>query len=100
MSRWPPVPACPAPRAAKCAPGKKGGRAASFLLPRAGVNERSLGERERRILEAVSSLARSLQAERERLARRLGQLEQELDVLASRLDGEPALIAPALPRRS
>ena len=95
-----PVPACPPARPAKSASGNTCGRPASFLLPRAVVNDLSLGERERRILEAVSSLARSLQAERERLARRLGQLEQELDVLASRLDGEPALIAPAPPRRA
>jgi len=54
-----------------------------------------LGETERRILDAVESLARSLQAERERLARRLSNLEHELELLATRLDGEPALIGPA-----
>jgi hypothetical protein len=50
-------------------------------------------EDERRILEQVALLARALRAERERLARRLAEVEPELHVLASRLDGRPALIA-------
>lgn len=72
----------------------------TLFAPALSVHDVTPGDPERRILDAVSSLARSLQAERERLARRLRELEDELDVLASRLDGEPALIAPALPRRS
>jgi hypothetical protein len=52
-------------------------------------------EGERRILEQVALLARALRAERERLARRLTEVEPELHVLASKLDGQPALIALA-----
>jgi hypothetical protein len=49
-------------------------------------------EGERRLLEQVASLARSLRADRERLAARLCGLAPELAVLATRLDGEPAVI--------
>ncbi len=43
-------------------------------------------DRERRLIEAVVSLAKSFRDERDRLARRLSQLEQELEILAIRLD--------------
>jgi hypothetical protein len=46
----------------------------------------SVDERERRMIEAVVSLAKSFREERDRLARRLSQLEQEIDALAVRLD--------------
>lgn len=43
-------------------------------------------ERERRLIEAVVSLAKSFREERDRLARRLSELEREVDALAVRLD--------------
>jgi hypothetical protein len=42
--------------------------------------------REHRLIEAVVSLAKSFREERDRLARRLSQLECELDALALRID--------------
>ena len=42
--------------------------------------------REQRLIEAVVSLAKSFRDERDRLARRLSELEQEIDALAVRLD--------------
>jgi hypothetical protein len=44
-------------------------------------------ERERLLIEAVVTLARTLRDERDRLAERLQQVEQELASLAARLDG-------------
>lgn len=52
-------------------------------------------DRKTRLLEQVVSRARSLRDERERLARRLTELEDELSVLASKLDGRPAVITLA-----
>jgi hypothetical protein len=46
----------------------------------------AVDERERRMIEAVVSLAKSFREERDRLARRLSQLEQEIDALAVKLD--------------
>ena len=46
----------------------------------------SVDERERRLIEAVVALARSLRDERDRLAARLREVELELSVLASRLE--------------
>jgi hypothetical protein len=43
-------------------------------------------DREHRLIEAVVSLAKSFREERDRLARRLSQLEREIDALAVRLD--------------
>lgn len=43
-------------------------------------------DREHRLIEAVVSLAKSFREERDRLARRLSQLEREIDALALRLD--------------
>ena len=43
-------------------------------------------ERERRLIDAVVSLAKSFREERDRLARRLSELEREIDALAVRLD--------------
>ena len=43
-------------------------------------------ERERRLIDAVVSLAKSFREERDRLARRLTELEREIDALAVRLD--------------
>jgi hypothetical protein len=46
----------------------------------------SVEERERRLLEAVVALARSLRDERDRLAARLREVDLELSRLASKLD--------------
>jgi hypothetical protein len=43
-------------------------------------------DRERRLIDAVVSLAKSFREERDRLARRLSQLEREIDALAFKLD--------------
>jgi hypothetical protein len=43
----------------------------------------SLEERERRLIEAVVALARSLRNERDRLAERLREVDRELSLLAS-----------------
>jgi hypothetical protein len=46
----------------------------------------SLDERERRLIEAVVALARSLRDERDRLASRLQEVEFELSRLSSQLE--------------
>ena len=51
------------------------------LTATAGVEER-----ERLLIDAVVTLARTLRDERDRLAERLQQVEQELATLAARLD--------------
>lgn len=43
-------------------------------------------DRERLLIEAVVTLARTLRDERDRLAERLREVEHELNTLASRLD--------------
>jgi hypothetical protein len=43
-------------------------------------------ERERLLIEAVVTLARTLRDERDRLAERLREVEQELHTLSARLD--------------
>jgi hypothetical protein len=43
-------------------------------------------DRERRLIEAVVSLAKTFREEREQLMRRLTQLEREIEILAIRLD--------------
>ena len=53
-----------------------------ILPPAAG----SLDERERRLIDAVVALARSLRDERDRLAARLHEVELELSQLVSRLE--------------
>ena len=52
----------------------------------------SVDDRERRLIEAVVALARSLRDERDRLAWRLREVERELSLLISKLDapGETA----------
>jgi hypothetical protein len=46
----------------------------------------AIDERERLLIEAVLSLARTLRDERDRLAERLRAVESELSTLASRLE--------------
>ena len=57
-------------------------------------------ERERRLIDAVVSLAKSFREERDRLARRLSELEREIDALAVRLDRRefPGTDLPVEPR--
>jgi hypothetical protein len=58
-------------------------------------------DREQRLIEAVVSLAKSFREERDRLARRLSQLEREIDALTVKLDLHqreyPAAEPPAEP---
>jgi predicted RNase H-like nuclease (RuvC/YqgF family) len=58
-------------------------------------------DREHRLIEAVVSLAKSFREERDRLARRLSQLEREIDALAVKLDQHqresPGTAPPAAP---
>ena len=64
-------------------------------------------DRERRLIEAVVSLAKSFREERDRLANRLTQLEREIDSLAVKLDqhqrefpaAEPPVAPPPSPSR-
>ena len=45
-------------------------------------------DRERRLIEAVVSLAKTFREERDQLMRRLTQLEHEIEILAIRLDAQ------------
>ena len=55
----------------------------------------SVEERERRLIQAVVALARSLRDERDRLAARLREVERELSALSGKLDAaEPGAGAP------
>ena len=54
-------------------------------------------DRERRLIEAVVSLAKTFREERDQLMRRLCQLEQELEVLAIRLDAQQPGASPDAP---
>ena len=57
--------------------------------------------REQRLIDAVVSLAKSFREERDRLARRLSQLEREIDALTFKLDQHqqdfPATEPPGAP---
>lgn len=61
----------------------------------------AIADREHRLIEAVVSLAKSFREERDRLARRLSQLEREIDALAVKLDQHqrefPETVPPAAP---
>jgi hypothetical protein len=50
-------------------------------------------DRERRLIDAVVSLAKSFREERDRLAHRLSRLEQEIDSLSIRLDAHQRAFA-------
>ena len=50
------------------------------------IEPEAADDREHRLIEAVVSLAKSFREERDRLARRLSQLEHEIDALGVRLD--------------
>ena len=52
-------------------------------------------ERERLLIEAVVTLARTLRDERDRLADRLREVETELHSLTARLDGKQPETAPS-----
>jgi hypothetical protein len=51
----------------------------------------TMADRERQLLRQVTTLAQTLHQERERLASRLAELELELSVLASKLNGPSAV---------
>lgn len=70
-------------------------RPAPFLKTASNVmpDTDAIDERERLLIEAVVSLARTLRDERDRLADRLRAVENELSTLASRLE-VPALEPP------
>ncbi|OLB93947.1 MAG: hypothetical protein AUH30_18850 [Candidatus Rokubacteria bacterium 13_1_40CM_68_15] len=57
-------------------------KTASYVIP----DTEAIDERERLLIEAVLSLARTLRDERDRLADRLRAVESELSTLASRLE--------------
>ncbi len=76
----------------KVAPCQASGPPAPFLLLPSGMNA-TMADRERQLLHQVTTLAQALHQERERLASRLAELELELSVLASKLDGPPAVCA-------
>jgi len=51
---------------------------------------RQRADRDRRLAEHIAAATRSLREERDRLAKRLADLEQELANLATRLEARPA----------
>ena len=65
-------------------------------------------DREHRLIEAVVALAKSFREERDRLARRLSQLEREIDALGLKLDQHqrefpgtaPPVSKPPVPSRT
>ncbi len=86
-----------APRAVDKPARDKESATAPFLLARRGMST-VVDERERRLIEAVVALARALRDERDRLAGRLREVEDELSSLATRLDVTP--LEPAVSRAS
>jgi hypothetical protein len=54
-------------------------------------------DRERRLIDAVLSLAKSFREEHDRLAQRLTRLEQEIDTLNIRLDAHERAFAGTIP---
>jgi predicted RNase H-like nuclease (RuvC/YqgF family) len=69
--------------------------------PMTDILDADADDRDRRLMETVVSLAKSFGEERDRLARRLSELEREIDDLAVRLDRHqrefPGTALPALP---
>lgn len=53
------------------------------------IVERSVAEREQLLLEAVVWLTKSLREERRRLLQRLAEVEEQLQMLSSRVVGAP-----------
>ena len=54
-------------------------------------------DRERRLIEAVGSLAKTFREELDRLAQRLTRLEQEIDTLSVRLAAHERAFAGIIP---
>ncbi len=54
-------------------------------------------DRERRLIEAVVSLAKTFREEHDRLAQRLTRLEQEIDTLSVRLTAHERAFAGTIP---
>jgi hypothetical protein len=61
------------------------------------IDSPAADDRERRLIDAVVSLAKSFREERDRLVRRLSQLEQEMVILSLRLDAQQSPPRPAGP---
>lgn len=59
------------------------------------TEERQRADSDRRLAEHMASATRSLRAERDRLAKRLADLERELAKLAARLESPSAFATPA-----
>lgn len=59
-------------------------------IPTDTRNTRQRADRERRLAEHIASATRSLREERDRLAKRLADLERQLANLAARLDAPSA----------
>jgi hypothetical protein len=55
-----------------------------------GSDTFAMDERERLLIEAVVTLARTLRDERDRLAERLREVERDLTTLTERLDPRPS----------
>jgi hypothetical protein len=72
-------------------------RSRDFPFGGVTVDDRPTDDRERRLIEAVVSLAKSFREERDRLARRLSQLEQEMVILSIRLDAQQRAQSEAVP---
>ena len=66
-------------------------RHGTLFAPHLTSMNATMADRERQLLNQVTTLAQALHQERERLASRLAELELELSVLASKLDGPPAV---------
>jgi uncharacterized protein involved in exopolysaccharide biosynthesis len=63
-------------------------------IPADTWDARQRADRERRLSDHMASATRSLRAERDRLAKRLADLERELANLATRLEAPSAFATP------
>jgi uncharacterized protein involved in exopolysaccharide biosynthesis len=64
-------------------------------IPADTRDTRQRADRERRLSEHMASATQSLRAERDRLAKRLADLERELAKLAARLEAPSAFARPS-----
>src|SRR5437773_9255295 len=71
--------------------------AAMAKVPADTRDTRQRADRERRLSDHMASATLSLRAERDRLAKRLADLERQLANLAARLDSPSAFVTPAIP---
>jgi hypothetical protein len=68
-------------------------------VPTDTFDTRQRAERERRLAEHMASATQSLREERDRLAKRLAELERQLANLAARLHSPSAFATPSDPGR-